>query len=96
MGKKTISSVNDCRDSRNIDKFAAENGLRTREAAGSHKMVYVKNEQGGEDAMTYYNSKDISIGVAAKIFKFFRRYGLVVIIWGTIAYMLFVYLPGIS
>lgn len=91
MGKKIINGVGDCRSARKIDKFAKENGLETRQAAGSHKVVYAKNEQGGQDGMTYYESEDISIGVAAKIFKFFKNHGLLCIIIAVIVWRLLQY-----
>lgn len=74
MAKNSLNCVNDCKSAKRIRGFVKDNNLRHEQAAGSHEKFYMRNSSGGEDMMTFYNSEEISIGVAAKIFKFVKNH----------------------
>jgi hypothetical protein len=75
--KTQVKNWKDCRDSTNVEKVVKANGGEVREAAGSHKVATFHTPN-GDTSMTFYNSKEISTGVAVKIFKWLRGLGLTV------------------
>lgn len=79
MGHKQIKDWKDCRDDRNITSAIKDAGGTVREAAGSHLVGSIP----GKGSITYYRphgGSDISTGVAVKIFKTLRLWGIIGII----------------
>lgn len=64
------------KDYKNIEKVALKNNCEIREGKGSHKVIKAPNGS----TMVYYKSKDISDGVAHKIYKFFKMLGFITIV----------------
>lgn len=70
--KKVIRGWKDCVDSRNVETFARQNGVEIRTGKGDHKVMR-RNGQ----SETYYTGRELSVGVARAVWKFFLRVGLI-------------------
>lgn len=83
MGKVKIRTPKDCMDSRKVLSFAKQEGVNIREAKGSHFRMEKdsKYETGVHGNM--------SIGVATKIWKFFKACGLLFFILAIISKIYF-------
>lgn len=82
MAKTTMDSWKDCIDSRNIDRVVKSAGGNIRKCSGSHKIAEIP----GKGNMTYYESKNISTGVACKIYKWLKAVGVICIIIGFLVF----------
>lgn len=60
-------------DPRRVEAFAKEHGCKIREGKGDHKVMSYRDL-----SETYYTGRDLSIGVAREVWKFFLRAGFVV------------------
>lgn len=73
--KKMIRSWKDCIDPRKVETFARENGVEIRTGKGDHKVMSYKGQ-----SETYYTGRELSIGVAREVWKYFLRVGLLVVL----------------
>lgn len=80
MGKPVVRTWKDCRDPRVVLSFAQRNGVRVESGRGDH----VKLEYKGHHE-TLYTSRELSIGVAREVWKFFLRVGLVAMFVAAVA-----------
>jgi len=71
--RKMIRTWKDCIDPKKVEAFARDHGVEIREGKGDHKVMKYK-----EQSETYYTGRELSIGVAREVWKFFVRTGLVV------------------
>jgi hypothetical protein len=55
-----------------VETFARENGVEIRTGKGDHKVM----SYGGQSE-TYYTGRDLSVGVAREVWKFFLKAGLI-------------------
>lgn len=70
--RKLIRNWKDCVDPRKVETFARENGVEIRTGKGDHKVMCFGNE-----SETYYTGRELSVGVARQVWKFFLRAGLI-------------------
>lgn len=74
MGNKVINSPKDCMDNKKIEKFCREKNLQVERGKGDHVKIYHK------DSMMVYCDRDMGLGLASKIFKWFKYVGLLIFI----------------
>lgn len=70
--KKLIRGWKDCIDPKKVETFARENGIEIRTGKGDHKVMSF-----GGQSETYYTGRELSVGVAREVWKFFVRLGLI-------------------
>jgi hypothetical protein len=73
MSNHTLTSWKDCRDPRRVRSFALEHGCQVRTGKGDHEVITYQNR-----SMPFYN-REISTGVACKLWKWFKIMGLLAI-----------------
>lgn len=78
MGKTILQTWKDCREARKVESFAVEHGCIVRKGKGSHRVMEAPNGS----KMPFYNSNNISTGVANIIFKWFRENGWIPVLIG--------------
>jgi hypothetical protein len=82
--KQKIKSWKDCRDSKNIESAVISAGGSVRNCNGSHRVAEIP----GKGSMTFYESENISTGVACKIFKWLKTMGvLATLILGILSWL---------
>jgi len=70
--KRMIRGWKDCIDPRKVETFARENGVEIRTGKGDHKVMSI-----GGQSETYYTGRELSVGVAREVWKFFLKAGLI-------------------
>lgn len=73
--KRLIRCWKDCIDPKKVETFARENGVEIRTGKGDHKVM----SYGGQSE-TYYTGRDLSVGVAREVWKFFLKAGLICLV----------------
>ena len=77
MSKRTINSWKDCRDTRKVEGFCKEHNLSIVPAKGDH----VKYVHPSGAFVVGMSKREISMGVAMQIYKFFLAMGLLGLIF---------------
>ena len=66
-------TVRDCKDTRRVERLARDHGLDVVNGKGDHVKIVDPNT--GQH-VTIYAKRELSIGVAHQVFKFFLRVGV--------------------
>ena len=73
--KRLIRGWKDCIDPKKVETFARENGVEIRTGKGDHKVMSFHGQ-----SETYYTGRELSVGVAREVWKFFLKAGLICLV----------------
>jgi len=88
MGKVKINSYKDLMDTKKVEAVAENNNCTLRNGKGSHGIIEY-TDTNNKNYMMVYTKNGVSIGVARKIFKFFKSLGFFVLTFIIIQNILF-------